>query len=301
MTGLESVDVQRLRWFVAVAQELHFARAAKSLNISRQKLSNTVIDLERELDTKLFVPGASPTELTDAGREYLRSAHDLVARADAEAAEPVVVSNPELHIGFVSGVTVTKWTRTWAERFPEVPLQASVVEVADQVASLHDRRIDVGFLRLPVDREGLSVIPLYREQPVVLVPKEHAIAAFDELRLSDLADEQLHNADDLDSIESTIELVAAGVGVVIVPHSIARLHARKDLVYRTVVDAPATEIAVSWLSSHTTDHIEEFIGIVRGRSERSSRSSSTAPKPQRDGRKKPATQPAKGKKQTRRR
>ncbi|MFX0576746.1 LysR family transcriptional regulator [Nocardia nepalensis] len=265
----ESIDVTRLRWFVAVAEELHFARAAKSLHISRQKLSHTVIDLENELGAKLFVPGAQPTQLTEAGQQLLRDARGIIARANEP--EPVAAADVALRVGFVPGVTVSKWTRIWGERFPDTPLEVVPIPMAEQLAALREGRVDACFVRLPIDRDGLSAIPLYRELPVVVVPKDHTLSVFDQVGMGDLADERIQDASDIDAVAGTIELVAAGVGVAIVPHSIARLHARRDLVYRTMMGVPDTEIALAWPTARTTDLIEEFVGIVRGRSERSSR------------------------------
>lgn len=265
----ESIDVTRLRWFVAVAEELHFARAAKSLHISRQRLSHTVIDLEQELGTKLFVPGAQPTQLTEAGQQLLRDAKDIIARA--EEPEPVVREEVVLRVGFVPGVTVSKWTRIWGERFPGAVLEVVPIPMAEQLAALREGRVDACFVRLPIDRAGLSAIPLYRELPVVVLPKDHTLSLFEQVGMGDLEGERIQDASDIDAIAGTIELVAAGVGVAIVPHSIARLHARRDLVYRTMMGVPDTEIALAWPSAQTTDLVEEFVGIVRGRSERSSR------------------------------
>ncbi|WP_433630940.1 LysR family transcriptional regulator [Nocardia sp. CA-120079] len=266
----ESIDVTRLRWFVAVAEELHFARAAKSLHISRQKLSHTVIDLEQEIGTKLFVPGAQPTQLTEAGQQLLRDARDIIARTEEKPA-PVAAEDVALRVGFVPGVTVSKWTRIWSERFPNTALEILPIPMAEQLTALRDGRVDACFVRLPIDREGLSAIPLYRELPVVVVPKDHTLSLFEQVGMGDLEGERIQDSSDIDAIAGTIELVAAGVGVAIVPHSIARLYARRDLVYRTMMGVPATEIALAWPSAHTTELIEEFVGIVRGRSERSSR------------------------------
>ncbi|MEU1980833.1 LysR substrate-binding domain-containing protein [Nocardia sp. NPDC019395] len=272
MSRFPSIDVQRLRWFAAVAEELHFARAAKALHISRQKLSHTVIELETELGTKLFVPGAQPTQLTDAGQELLREARDIIARTENEAGTAAVATPAPLRVGFVPGVTVTKWERIWARRFPDTPLELVAVAQADQEAALREGRVDMCFVRLPIDRDGMNAIPLYRELPVVVAPKDHAISLFDEVSMTDLADERLQDTADIDTVKAGIELVAAGVGVAIVPHSIARLHHRRDLIYRTVTDTGDTEIALAWPQARTTGSLEEFIGIVRGRSENSSRS-----------------------------
>lgn len=303
----ESVDVTTLRWFVAVAEELHFARAAKSLNISRQKLSHAVIDLENELGIKLFVPGAQPTQLTEAGQELLRDAREIIARAEEPSAVPA--QDIALRVGFVPGVTVSKWTRIWAERFPDTPLEVVPIPMAEQLEALREGRVDACFARLPIDQDGMSAIPLYRELPVVVVPKDHPLSIFDQVGMGDLSDERIQDSGDIDAIEGTIELVAAGVGVVIVPHSIARLHARRDLVYRTMMGVPETQIALVWPTAQTTDLIEEFVGVVRGRSERSSRSPTQAKKAQKKaapkraggGRAGSAKNPAAKKKPTKRR
>ncbi|MFE7742867.1 LysR family transcriptional regulator [Nocardia sp. NPDC057455] len=277
MSRLESIDVVLLRWFVAVAQELHFARAAKSLNISRQKLSHTVIDLENELGTKLFVPGAQPTRLTDAGRELLEQAREIIGRAES-AAQRQPEAAPVLRVGFVPGVTVSKWTRVWSERFPHTPLEVIALAQADQEAAVRDGRVDMCFVRLPIDRRGLSAIPLYREVPVVVVQKEHPLSVFDEVSRNDLADERLQDTSDVDAVGGALELVAAAGGAAIVPHSLARLHHRRDLVYRPLLDVPDTEVALAWPAERTTDLVEDFIGVVRGRSERSSRAPARAEK-----------------------
>ncbi|MBF6217906.1 LysR family transcriptional regulator [Nocardia abscessus] len=271
MSRLESIDVVRLRWFVVVAQELHFARAAKSLHISRQKLSHTVIDLENELGTKLFVPGAQPTQLTDDGQAVLEQAREIISRSESSGGQEQPDGSAGLRVGFVPGVTVSKWTRIWGERFPETSLEVIALTQADQEAALREGRVDMCFVRLPIDREGVSAIPLYREVPVVVVQKEHPLSVFDEVRMGDLTDERLQDTADVDAIAAALELVAAAGGAAIVPHSLARLHHRRDLVYRPMLDVPDTEVALAWRTGHTTDLVEDFIGVVRGRSERSSR------------------------------
>lgn len=138
---------------------------------------------------------------------------------------------------------------------------------ADQRSVLVDGIADVSFVRLPIDRDGLSVIRLYSEVAVVVAPRDHPIAAFDAVSLADLTAETLR----LEPAAEAIDLVVAGVGIVILPQSIARQHARKDLVARPITDAPETEVAVAWLADGTTEDIEEFVGIVRGRTAGSSR------------------------------
>ncbi|WP_193509597.1 LysR family substrate-binding domain-containing protein [Cryobacterium sp. BB736] len=181
-------------------------------------------------------------------------------------------------IAFVPGVTITKWTRAWEERRRD-PLQLLPTLPSDQVAVVHRGEADVAFVRLPIDRDGLSVIRLYTESPVVIAPKDHAFEAADELTVSDLDGENVIEVGE--DPKDAVELVAANVGVAVLPQSVARLHARKDVIARPLTDAPGTDIAIVWLADAETPDIEEFVGIVRGRTVRSSRGPGVAlPAPQ---------------------
>ncbi|MET7896417.1 LysR family transcriptional regulator substrate-binding protein [Streptomyces mirabilis] len=200
---------------------------------------------------------------------------------------------PSFRLAYVPGVTPTKWVRIWNERLPDIPLTLVAVSTAEAFDVLRGRGADAGFVRLPVDREDLSAIPLYTETTVVVVPKDHIVAAVDEVTSEDLADEiVLHPLDDtLDwerppgqpaferpaTTEDAVELVAAGIGLLVVPQSLARLHHRKDLTYRPVTDAPESRVALSWPQDATTDLVEDFIGIVRGRTVNSTRGRAQAP------------------------
>jgi hypothetical protein len=190
-------------------------------------------------------------------------------------------------LAYVPGATPGKWAGVWRERFPGIPLTLAAVPAADAEGLLRERGADAGLVRLPVDRTVMSAIPLYTEVTVVVVPKDHLAAAFDEVTVADLADEVvLHPLDDTlewerlpgrPAIErpattpDALELVAAGIGVLITPLSLARLHHRRDLTYRTVADAPVSRVALAWPEEATTDLVEHFIGIVRGRTVNSSR------------------------------
>jgi DNA-binding transcriptional LysR family regulator len=220
---------------------------------------------------------------------------------------------PSFRLAYVPGVTPAKWVQTWNERLPEVPLTLAQVPAAEAVALIHDRGADAAVLRLPIDRTGLHAIPLYTETTVVVVPKDHHAAAAEEMTAEDLADEVvLHPLDDVlgwerppgqpaierpASTADAIELVAAGVGLLVVPQSLARLHHRRDLTYRPLVDAPESGVALSWLEDETTDLMEQFIGIVRKRTVNSTRGRQPAPAPAKPKRpdvegRKPAAKPA---------
>ena len=170
-------------------------------------------------------------------------------------------------VAFVPGVTPAKWARVWAERMPGVPLQLRPASESEAVDSVRNGSAAVALLRLPVVGEGLSVIPLYNETAVVVVPKDHPIADAETVVLADLTEENLLNGQDA----ATVELVAAGAGLAVMPQSLARLHSRKDVVANPVIDAPVTRIGLVWPADRTTALVEEFTGIVRGRTAKSSR------------------------------
>lgn len=187
-------------------------------------------------------------------------------------------------VGFVTGATPDKWARTWRERFARDPLELVPVSEEEQEERIREGTLDMALVRLPVDREGLHLIPLYEELPVAVMGSEHLLTLADEVTTADLVDEQLvlpdrsgwtPEADQLAwppmTVKDAVEVVAAGTGVVILPMSIARLHNRKDVTHRVVTDLPATTVGLAWLVDNEDPWVQRFIGIVRGRSERSSR------------------------------
>jgi DNA-binding transcriptional LysR family regulator len=187
-------------------------------------------------------------------------------------------------VGFVTGATPDKWAGVWRQRYSRDPLDLVPVTVEEQEAGIREGTLDMALVRLPVDREGLHCIPLYDELPVAVMGAEHLLTLADEVTLADLADEQLvlpHQSGwtpevgQLDwppmSVKDAVEVVASGTGVAIVPMSIARLHHRKDVTYRVVTDLAPTTIGLAWLIDNDDPWVQRFIGIVRGRTERSSR------------------------------
>ncbi len=205
---------------------------------------------------------------------------------DATAQSPTI-EGPFV-LGAIAGATPGKWIDAWHERLPEVELELRPLDVADQRAALVDHDLDAALVRLPIDQDGLHLIALYGELPVVVVASDSHLLAADELELADLVGEVIVVPQDdvlgldvpgavaasfappLDTAEA-IAIVAAGVGVVIVPMSLARLHHRKDADYRPLRDGPVSTVALAWPADRTTPAVDAFVGIVRGRTANSSR------------------------------
>lgn len=203
---------------------------------------------------------------------------------DAPAAAP---EEPRtFRLGAVPGATPGKWIDTWKRRLPHVALELVPIEVSGQREALDD--LDAALVRLPLDDDTLHVIPLYDEVPVVVASTDSHLLAADELTTADLDGEVvLPLSDDVLgpvdvpgtipprggplSTADAIATAATGVGIVLVPMSLARLHHRKDADYRVLADGPVSTVALAWPRDRTTPDVETFVGIVRGRTANSSR------------------------------
>lgn len=203
---------------------------------------------------------------------------------DAPADEP---EEPRtFRLGVVPGATPGKWIDAWKQRMPHVPLELVPITVSTQRDALAD--VDAALVRLPLDDDTLHVISLYDEVPVVVASIDSHLLAADELTLADLAGEVVMTPSDdalvpfevpgstpprfspLPTAEA-ITTAATGIGIVIVPMSLARLHHRKDVDHRVLTDGPTSTVALAWPRERTTADVETFVGIVRGRTANSSR------------------------------
>ncbi len=172
------------------------------------------------------------------------------------------------HLGFVTGATPDKWAGTWRERQRE-PIELVPVTEDVQEHGIRTGALDAALVRLPVDREGLHLIPLYEELPVAVMNVDNELTLLDEVSTEDLTGE--HQDWTGLTVRESVETVGAGTGVLVVPMSVARLHHRKDVTYRTVTDLPATTVGLTWRVDNDDPRVQTFIGIVRGRTDRSSR------------------------------
>lgn len=171
---------------------------------------------------------------------------------------------------------------------PHNPLDLVPLTVDGQRDALVTDAVDIALVRLPIPRDGLHVIALYDEVPVVVCAADSHLTAADELTLDDLAGEVVITpVDDVlgvavpgaiapvfaapETTEEAIATVATGVGIAIMPLSLARLHHRRDVAHRPLRDGATSTVAVAWRADATTELIDTFVGIVRGRTANSSR------------------------------
>ena len=169
-----------------------------------------------------------------------------------------------------------KWERSWTEHERASrrwrPLQLVPVPLEDQERLVRAGELDMCLVRGEIDRDGMHLVTLYREVPVAVLAQGHPATAYDELTRADLADELdvLAEFPHLD-LPMAVETVAAGSGYVVVPLSLARLHGRKDVEHRPVTDAEESPVGLAWLTANEDPDTQRFVGIVRGRTARSSR------------------------------
>jgi DNA-binding transcriptional LysR family regulator len=282
------VDLRKVRYFVAVAEQLHFGRAAEALHIAQPVLSRQIRALENELKAQLFVRDKRTTELTAAGHQLLADAKPLLAGADAmlRRVGRAARGADTFTVGFMPGLIVTAAVRALVARHPGLNVDVIRTGIDDQTDVIHDGRADVSYVRLPIDQRGLQVRPLMAEPRVAVLPADHRLAGKDSIEIADLAGEHLLQdpdavpewrdiADELSTgrrqaepaisiVEEKLERVAAGRGIVIFPLSTATFYTRPDIIYVAVSDIGPNQVCLAWDSTRRSPLIAEFATIAQG-------------------------------------
>lgn len=176
-----------------------------------------------------------------------------------------------LRVGFVPGVEPDRFLRRWKSGHRDAWLELVPIPLSRQHEALTAGEVDMCFVRLPLVAEELHVVPLWEERAAIMVGTENVLSLHDEVGEEDLVDETEIPSTHLDDAAERIAVVAAGVGFTRVPLSLARLHHRKDAVSRPLHDAEPTRIALAWPRAADDPVRQEFVGVVRGRTSRSSR------------------------------
>jgi DNA-binding transcriptional LysR family regulator len=190
------VEFRHLRYFVAVAEELNFSRAARRLNMAQPPLSQQIHQLEEETGVQLFVRNKRRVELTSAGHVFLEEARKLFTQAQHAVDAARLAQRGEtglVKIGIASGLgeKVNQAVAEHLKRFPGTEIQCQDVVSTRQNEALRELKIDVGFLRPPIDLANLESEVLFEERFFVVLPREHPLAKYPELRLKDIANEPL--------------------------------------------------------------------------------------------------------------
>ncbi|MCM2423838.1 LysR family transcriptional regulator [Streptomyces sp. RKAG293] len=280
------VDLRKLRYFVAVAEESHFGRAAERLHITQPVLSRQIRALEHEVGAQLFTRGRQATELTAAGGQLLEDARPLLASAQALVLRVQQVGHgaATFTVGFMPGITVTRAVREFTARHPELDVQVVRTSWDTQVQSVHEGILDVSFVRLPVEHRGLTLRPLFHEPRVAVLPALHRLAGKQSLVIADLAAEQLLQDPDavpewrdlpgrtsageagswpvFRTVEEKLEHVATSGGVLVLPLSTAAYYTHTDVAHVPIDDIGPNEVCLAWSADRRSPLVPEFADIA---------------------------------------
>ena len=189
------MELRHLRYFVTVAEELHFGRAAQRLQIAQPPLSQQIRQLEEELGVQLFHRTKRSVQLTEAGQLFLEEACQILTRAE-QAIQIVQRADRgetgRLTLGFVGSATYSVLPvvlKVFRKRFPEVLLSLHEMTTTQQVQALHEDRIHLGFVRPPIHEQELMIESILKEPFVAVLPKFHRLANETQISLRSLAND----------------------------------------------------------------------------------------------------------------
>ncbi len=288
------MELRHLRYFVAVAEEMHFGRAAERLGMSQPPLSQQVKDLERELGAQLIDRSRRRIGLTHAGGLFLEEARLALSQAEKAARTARRAHRGEigtLSIGFVGSATyevLPEALRSFRERYPDVGLELRTMHSAQQAEAFREGRIQVGFLRPPVDG-SIATRTLLEETLVAALPADHSLADAQKVSLSELAGEDFvlaprpsgpavydrivglcrragfspNVAQESAELQTVAGLVAAGVGVALLVGRPEHLLRHRGVAYREVGDPGSTwELVLAWRKEERSPVAQAFVEML---------------------------------------
>ncbi|HEY7684213.1 MAG TPA: LysR family transcriptional regulator [Gemmatimonadales bacterium] len=296
---IDKLELRHLRYFIAVARELHFGRAAARLGIAQPPLSQQIQRLEQLLGARLLERTSRRVQLTDTGRAFLIEAERVLGAADTavETARRVGRGESgELRVAFAATVmflALPQIIREFRVRFPRVHLDLREMPTGPQLSGLKTGDIDLGFVREPRPDPELEIVTVMREPLRIAVNKSHPLAARPTLAVRDLAEEPfvlfpqelapgLHAqvlglcraagftpnvVEESRELYTSVSLVEAGLGVSILPASVEKL-GWQGVRYRPIPSASAqTSIAAAWRKGRARPVIHAFMGVVQSRAQ----------------------------------
>ncbi len=289
------MELRHLRYFVAIAEEGSFIRAAERLQIAQPPLSQQIQNLEAELQFQLFDRSKRQVQLTKAGHLFLEKCYRILSQMEMAIEDARRISRGEigrLVVGYINTTfysTPREMLRAFRARYPEVELVLRELLTAEQLADLHNSQIDVGFAFMPVQDEGLSSEVAFKDKFVAAIPETHALANQPFVRMEELANESfiLHPhkvksifydqilklcrqagfipkvSQEVIQIHTAVNMVAAGMGVALVPGCASSIRVNGVVFKNLYPDPPALTLGVAWRKNDPSPVLQAFLGVVR--------------------------------------
>jgi DNA-binding transcriptional LysR family regulator len=289
------MELRHLRYFIAVAEELHFGRAAERLYIAQSALSQQILSLEAELGVQLLERTKRWVRLTTPGQALLKDARDIIHRVEQAIERSQRIARGEigqLRIGFTIlslHSVLPQILATFRERYPNVQLTLSEMSTQAQLEALRAKQIDVGFLHPPIDERDLELFAIKTEVMMVALPSQHPLAPRKRLTMRSLipyplivhprhegpvlydqilqmyanVDCQPKIAQEVTTSPTRIGLVATGIGVTFVPEGLCALN-YPGIVYRKLSGStPRLSYAMAWQREETLPLVQSLLNISR--------------------------------------
>ena len=290
------MELRHLRYFVAVAEELNFTRAAARLRTAQPSLSQQIRQLEKVIGAPLLDRSRHHVALTNAGRVFLRQARDILARveharrlarqaSEGRAGDMSVGTFPSADIRILPALRPLI-----AARLPDLRLILHSKYTMGHVEGLKSGELDVAFMRGPLDTDGLDYVELLREEIVVLLPSHHALARRKRIPVTSLdalpcitlerslspplhdtvatlyrqAGIRMHSVSCADNVLGHLQLVQEGLGFALLPDSLSAL-LPQGVTFRPLdVDpAPSVSVVIAWKSDNNSRLVREFVDLAR--------------------------------------
>jgi DNA-binding transcriptional LysR family regulator len=288
------MEFRQLKYFITVAEELHFGRAAESLHLSQPALSKQIQALENSLEIQLFERTKHWVKLTPAGQKFLETARQVLH----EVEEGIQVSRQvadgqmgRIRVGLTEATLfclAPSILRTYRERYPQVDLTLTSGGTEANVEALRTHQIDVGFVYLPIREPTFCVYPLYEQTYIAALSTSHPLARYKRIPLQSLANQPLifyprslapvlyadfikcceqagfvpNIVQEAELAQTRLGLAAAGVGITFVLADMLSLSA-KGVVYRPLIgDFPRLKLALAWRQTESSSVVHEFLKVL---------------------------------------
>lgn len=278
-----NIELRHLRYFIAVAEELHFGHAAARLNISQPPLSQQIQILEQQIGARLLARTNRSVSLTPAGRQFLADSRQILSQVDdavGRAARLHQGETGDLRIGFTSSApfisAVSDTLSSFRQRYPDVHIQTREINTREQIAPLNEGNLDLGLMRNTLLPDTLAWKVILREPLLAMIHRDHPLAAKAGVSLAELAREPFVFFDphvgtglyddilgllrrykltpsitqEVGEAMTIIGLVAAGLGVSILPASFRRVQLN-EMRWVPILEADAvSEMWLVWAKHH---------------------------------------------------